>query len=385
MTPRGLKIFAALSFVVLSGCDEPTTTVTSPAQVAPRITTNSTTRPAIRYPTTTEWQPMSLDEAMNLIEQRPAWDDFPPIHVPRHPAEKYLAGLRICIDPGHGMSDGETDPTYKRGPTGVREDDINLRVALLLRRLLSDAGVEVILTRDADTLVRLPERVAIANDARADLFISIHHNASDNPAANYSSVWYRGSVDEASVALDFGKYVAHRLGAGMRTDVGRTSPLLSDQLMYPSGFGVLRNLNMPGVLVESSFFSNPIEEQRLRDAGYNLRTAYAIYEGLCEYAYGGKPTQMLIDVTPVGDEVDIRVQLVDGLPDWWGKDRSRIIASSINALLGEAPARQVQYDPGTRVATFRFPKSDQTRLRIQFVNMFKHHNWPQQIDLPLAR
>jgi len=105
------------------------------------------------------------------------------------------------------------------------------------------------------------------------------------------------------VSLDVAKYVAHHLGSQMRTQVAHTSPLMSDQLMYNSGFGVLRQCDMPALLCESSFFTNLAEEQRLRDADYNLREAYGIYLGLCEYAYGGRPTQSLPTVERDGDIV----------------------------------------------------------------------------------
>lgn len=348
-------------------------------------------------------EPMPLEAAMRLIDTRADWTAHPPINVPRHPAEKHLAGMTIVLDPGHGASDGKTDPKYKRGPTGIREDDVNLRVALLLARLLRDAGVTVILTRDSDVQIGLPARAAIANNAvrpdgsrGADLFISIHHNAVDKPEPNYTSVWYHGEVDDAEVALDVGRYIAHRLGAALRTEVAKTSPLLSDQLMYPSGFGVLRACEVPAILLECSFFSNPAEEQRLRDAAYNLREAYAIYEGLCEYAYGGRPTQGVPGITDIRFnertpdrsiyDFLIELKLDDGLPDWWGKDRNRILQSTMRLAVegyrGSFP--QVRFDPSSATLSGRMAVPGEWMqdgsfvLRLTFANMFKHHNHPQR-------
>lgn len=346
-------------------------------------------------------EPMPLDAAMALIDARDAWGAHPPINIPRHPAEKHLAGMVIVLDPGHGASDGipyEKDPKYKRGPTGVREDDVNLRVGLLLARLLRDAGASVILTRDADVQLGLRERAQIANTAPrpdggtgADLFISIHHNAVSNPEPNYSSVWYHGEVDDAEVALDAGRYIAHRLGAALRTDVAKTSPLLSDQLMYGGGFGVLRACEVPGILLEISFFSNPAEEQRLRDAGYNLREAHAIYEGLCEYAYGGRPTQTVpAMVDPASADAPpgtyaIETTLNDGLPPWWGRDRNRILQSTIRVTLDGMPLPH-KYLPEPKLLRFAVPPSavravEGQVLEIRFANMFKHHNHPQRWQL----
>lgn len=368
-----------------------------------------------RYPTSNpSWQPMSLDGAMKLIDDRPQWaGEYPPIVIPRHPAEKYLKDVTIVLDPGHGMSDGnsiEKDPTYKRGPTGVREDDINLRVALLLERLLKDAGANVILTRDKDMLIGLKERAEIANKAArpdggagADLFISIHHNAVNNPNANYTSVWYHGEVDDAEPALDAGRYIAHRLGAAMRTEVAKTSPLLSDQLMYPGGFGVLRACEVPGILLECSFYTHPDEEQRLRDAGYNLREAYAIYEGLCEWAYGGRPTQTLPQIsghTGAEKQAEQRfytftTTLSDGLPAWWGKDRNRILRSSIDVsfeMKGVVIRKVETFDATTNTLSISIPAPDnisaegsEATLRISFANMFKNHNHPQRYSIKFNR
>ncbi len=342
---------------------------------------------------------MSLEGAMALIDSRPDWrGEYPPIAIPRHPAEKHLKDITIVLDPGHGMSDGnsvEKDPTYKRGPTGVREDDINLRVSLLLARLLKDAGANVILTREQDIYIGLKERAEIANTAPradggvgADLFISIHHNAVNNPVANYTSVWYHGQVDDAEAALDVARPIAHRLGEAMHTDVAKTSPLMSDQLMYAGGFGVLRACEMPAILLECSFYTNPDEEQRLRDAGYNLREAYAIYEGLCEWAYEGRPTQTLptVEFSPVGgNTLRLATTLNESLPDWWGKDRNRILQSSIRVTIdGKTAPHEFDWASKRLTASFTVPPRREPgelipiELEIHFANMFKHANHPQR-------
>jgi len=179
------------------------------------------------------------------------------------------------LGPGHGGKDHNG-----KGATGVLEADMNLRVGLLLGRLLSDAGANVTLTRSDDTFLELSDRAKIANnlpreDGRtgADLFVSLHHNSGGGKTTNWSSVWYHGQVDDAEPALDAARLVALNLNRALRTDAQVTSPLFSDQLMYDSGFGVLRACDVPCFLCESSFYSNPAEERRLADAGYNLREA----------------------------------------------------------------------------------------------------------------
>jgi N-acetylmuramoyl-L-alanine amidase len=122
----------------------------------------------------------------------PAPEDFAARHVgseeyPIPPYAKFLEGVKICLDPGHGGDAHKRG--YKRGGTGVREAEVNLRVAKYLREFLVTAGAEVLLTRAADVDVSLAERAAIANEWDADLFISLHHNAIGNkPHVNYTTV-----------------------------------------------------------------------------------------------------------------------------------------------------------------------------------------------------
>ena len=249
---------------------------------------------------------------MKLLDHRDEWNALPVPSFPRYPAEQYLKGLTIVIDPGHGGTDGgniSTRPSiYKAGPRGEKEAFMNLRVALLLERLLKDAGVNVIMTRHGDDTIGLKERAEIANTAKrldggvgADLFVSVHHNAS-GPTSNYPSVWFHGEVNDNERDLDVARCIAFQLGQQMHTKVGITAPIFSSQLMYNSGFGVLRACKMPAVLCECSFMTAPDEENRLRDGIYNLREAYAIYLGLCEWAYAGRPTQSKPEITAISAE-----------------------------------------------------------------------------------
>ncbi|MEM6570782.1 MAG: N-acetylmuramoyl-L-alanine amidase [Planctomycetota bacterium] len=350
------------------------------------------------------WEPADLDEAMALLESRDdhAWEDHGrPLRVPRHPAEKVLQGWVVALDPGHG---GKADsPGYKRGPTGVREAEMNLRVAKLLRRLLEDAGAQVLLTREGETSEAaddrlddtLKRRAEIANDAPranggvgADLFISLHHNASSKPTTNYPSIWFHGEADAAEVALDAALAVGHRIGAELRcSGVGVTSVLMNDRQMFKSGFGVLRHARVPAFLVESSFFSHPDEEQRLRDALYNLREAYAIYLGLVEYAYGGRPTQTLPTVEITDERIEVTTMLDEGLPDWWGADRQRVLSSTMTVTL-DGKRLDVTYDPATRTLMATGERSreaaEEHALSIHHANLYKHHNWPQRYRVRIS-
>lgn len=329
--------------------------------------------------------PPTLEETVALLDRREDWTYRRPVQTPRHPAEKYLAGWTIVLDPGHG---GDAHiPNYKRGPTGVREAEINWRVATLLARLLRDAGVNVILTRNGDEDVSLERRAEIANEAiradggvGADLFISLHHNGTRRPEVNYTSVWYHGEGDWSLASLDVARYLTHRIAAALRTEVGYTSPLMSDRQMYNSGFAVLRHTCVPAILLESSFHTNPDEEQRLTNPLHNLAEAFAIYEGLCEYAYGGRPTQRIAQAQGQGDGVRVSFDLDDGLPSgWWGSDRRGPLESTITATWN---GRRIahEYDRASRRLTVTVPAGD-GRLEIAHQNIFKHHNWPRRYQV----
>ncbi len=206
---------------------------------------------------------------------------------------KFLRGVRVCLDPGHG---GDAHLRgFKRGPTGVREAEINLRVAQYLRALLVASGAEVKLTREGDYDLSLRERAKVAADWSADLFISIHHNAVGNSKTNYTSIWYHADVDRRPSNLDLARYLCDGLYDHLPLEQLTDVPLKSDQLMYPGGFGVLASSSVTSALTEISFFTNPAEEQRLRDPEYNFREAYALYIGLARYAQSGLPRVRLID------------------------------------------------------------------------------------------
>ena len=184
--------------------------------------------------------------------------------------------------------------------------------------------------------------------------------------------------------------IGHALSREMRTQAGKTSPVLSSQLMYPSGFGVLRACNVPAILLELSFYTDPAEEQRLLDAEYNLREAYAIYVGLCEWAYGGRPTQSNPVATRQGGTIHFRTTLNDGLPNWWGSDRNRILTSTVKWTVDGTEADGT-YDPITHEldATWAHdpsPGIDTDRpteyiVTLHHANMFGHHNWPQRFKV----
>jgi N-acetylmuramoyl-L-alanine amidase len=246
-----------------------------------------------------------VDPLALLIEQsqqRPA--------APRNPGVARLA--TIVIDPGHG---GE-DPGAI-GRRGSREKDINLAMAIRLKALVdAEPNMRALLTRDGDYFLPLHTRVEKARKVKADLFVSIHADAFIRPNVRGSSVfalserratseaarWLANKENEADliggVSFD-GKdrYLAQtlldlsqmatidhslRLGNAVLQRLGAVNTLHKANVEQAS-FAVLKAPDVPSILVETAFISNPEEEKRLNDEGYQDKLARAILAGIREY------------------------------------------------------------------------------------------------------
>lgn len=230
-----------------------------------------------------------IEAPEDFAAQRSGSPEYP---IP--PYAEFLEGVKICLDPGHGGDAHKRG--YKRGPSGVREAEVNLRVAKYLREFLETVGAEVRLTREEDVGISLADRAAVANEWGADLLISLHHNAIGNkPQVNRSSVWYHNDVDYRPSNLDLARYLCQGLYDSLALPQITGVPLKSDNLMYDRGFGILRHADVTAALTESSFFTNPEEEQRLREPEYNLLEAHGLFIALAKYAAAGLPKTYLIE------------------------------------------------------------------------------------------
>jgi N-acetylmuramoyl-L-alanine amidase len=216
---------------------------------------------------------------------------------------------RIVIDAGHG---GHDDGTI--GPNGVLEKDVVLDVALRLSKLVEQRlGAEVILTRSDDTFIPLHERTAIANEHKADLFLSIHANSSPAPEVAGTETFFLNFTN-APDALN----VAARENAGSDKSVGELKDLiqtitLNDKIeeshtfaddiqnaiqaqaahsntaahnrgVKRAPFVVLIGASMPSVLAEIGFLSNARDESNLGKPEYRQKVAEALYKGLAQYS-----------------------------------------------------------------------------------------------------
>jgi len=215
---------------------------------------------------------------------------------------------KIVVDAGHGGHD-----TGTIGPNGLQEKDLVLDVALKLGKLLENKlGAEVVYTRDDDTFIPLETRTAIANKEQADLFISIHANSSDDPTARGVETYYlnftsradalevaarENAVSEKSIheLQDLVKKIALKEKIGesreFASDVQRSlyaglsakSPNLRNRGVKKAPFVVLIGANMPSILAEISFVSNPDDAKKLKTNEYRQRIADSLYKGVFKY------------------------------------------------------------------------------------------------------
>ncbi len=185
----------------------------------------------------------------------------------------------IVIDPGHGGYDPGAI-----GVTGLEEKEFNLETALILRDKLEALGAEVILTRDDDSFISLTSRAAVANKVYADVFVSIHANASERSSTYGTSTYYYAPSSDPVL---YAQYARRRQLADDVQD--RLVSLLGtrDIGILQGNLSVLRNTKMPSILVESAFLSNAEDERRLKDRQFRDKVAQGIAEGLTAYFAAG--------------------------------------------------------------------------------------------------
>jgi N-acetylmuramoyl-L-alanine amidase len=218
--------------------------------------------------------------------------------------------VRIVIDPGHGGHD-----TGTTGPTGLTEKDLCLDVALRLGRIIKQhlPNAEIVFTRTKDVFISLEERTYIANDIKADLFLSIHANSSPYPAVRGIETYYldfAGSTEVMEVSArenataqekvsdrfelmkkiglgekktEESRMFAEDIQDSLSRSIRRSASSTQNRRVGRAPFVVLVGANMPSVLTEISFLSNPSDEQFLRKAEYRERLAEGLYQGVATY------------------------------------------------------------------------------------------------------
>ena len=235
------------------------------------------------------------------------------ISQPQRRSRVAKIGLKkIVIDPGHGGKDPGAV-----GRSGLKEKDVNLDISKKLAALLRSEGVEVIMTRNSDVFISLSGRAKIANKHQPDLFISIHANANhsqkmqgfevycitstpdkDSKRAVASASGLPPKVSSSNVvnSTNLRRVLWDMVHTSNRADSVELSDSVCESMGRVSGariggtkyanFHVLKNTQMPAILVEVGYLSNSQEESSLKSSQYRLQLAEAINRGIQEYAQG---------------------------------------------------------------------------------------------------
>lgn len=231
------------------------------------------------------------------------------------PAQSILAGIlegkivRIVIDPGHGGHD-----TGTTGPTGLMEKNLCLDIARRLGQIIKQRlpNTEIIFTRTNDSFIPLEERTYIANNIKADLFLSIHANSSPHPADRGIETYYLDSVGSNEVMevaarenataqekvsdrvermkkngfaekMEESRMFAENIQDSLSRFIQHSTSAAHNRGVHRAPFVVLAGAHMPSVLTEISFLSNPWDEQLLREVEYRDRLADSLYQGVASY------------------------------------------------------------------------------------------------------
>ena len=216
---------------------------------------------------------------------------------------------RIVIDAGHGGHD-----TGTIGPTGLMEKDLCLDIALRLGKIIQQKlpGADIVFTRSDDTFIPLEERTHIANEAKADLFISIHANSSPDHGARGVETYYlnlKGSAEAMEVAarensvsqenihdlqdvvkriaqtekIDESRELAADIQDSLSRKIQKTAKPVKNRGVRKAPFVVLIGADMPSILTEISFLSNASDEQLLKKPEHRQRIAEGVYQGVAAY------------------------------------------------------------------------------------------------------
>lgn len=223
------------------------------------------------------------------ISQADVQSTFAPLLSP--PRVKRGVVLKsICLDPGHGGK----DPGFQVGPN--QEKTLTLLLSQELRAQLQRAGWKVSVTRSRDTFIDLPDRPAVARRRRADLFVSLHFNATAGSASSVKGAEVycltppgAPSTNAGGEIVGSGWFSGNKfndenivLGYQLQKTLAQRVPV-DDRGVHRARFVVLRDATSPAVLVEAGFLSNPVEGRKICSAAYRRQLAAAIVDGLEAY------------------------------------------------------------------------------------------------------
>ncbi len=308
------------------------------------------------------------------IQKQPIIIHQNPIRVPHSPSNKYLRDVIVVLDAGHGGK----DPGAK-GPRHSQEKNVVLAITLKLKQLIDrQPGMRAVLTRSGDYYVGLRERLEIARKYNGDVFVSIHADAFNNPHSNGASVFalsQSGATSEAarwiaekenyselggvnlgdlddtngvvrSVLIDLSQTAtinsALQMGGRVLTQLSGFTTLHNNKVEQ-ARFVVLKSPDIPSILVETGFISNPREESNLTSSAYQNRLSQAIFQGVKAYFWENPPHGSRIEAM-VSNKFHI-VKAGETLPQIAARYRTSVHSiQAMNHLMDRTPLR-----PGQRL------------------------------------
>ncbi len=233
--------------------------------------------------------PFAVEKAVPVIARLDLDTAVDPLVFSRHFSDA-RAVKTICLDPGHGGKD-----TGNRA-NGHYEKNYTLPLAFELRDQLQQAGFKVIMTRTKDTYVALPDQPALANRRGADLFVSLHFNATQTakdevkgPETYCITPVGAASSNTRGEGANYGRTPANAvetesllLAYQVQKSLVQNLPA-NDRGVKRARFAVLRDATMPAILIEGGFMTNPVESEKIYDAAYRRRMAENIVKGILAY------------------------------------------------------------------------------------------------------
>jgi len=233
--------------------------------------------------------PVASDHGALLIAQLDINTAIRPLLFPARPADARRI-TTICLDPGHGGKDTGNHTFWHS------EKTYTLALALELRDQLQKAGFNVILTRSKDAYVELPERPAMANRRGADLFVSLHFNATptgknevEGPQTYCITPVGASSTDAQGEGANFGPTAANRVEQRSLLLAYQVQRSLvknlgaNDRGVRRARYWVLRDATMPAILIEGGYMTHPLESKKIYNAAYRHQMAQAVLKGILAY------------------------------------------------------------------------------------------------------
>lgn len=241
--------------------------------------------------------PVAADHGELLVSQLDIETAIRPLTYPQRPVARRIT--TICLDPGHG---GKDTGNQVHGFLTHNEKTYTLALGLELKRQLTAAGFHVIMTRTKDVYVELPERPALANRDGADLFVSLHFNATpvdkadiEGPETYCITPVGAASSNAHGESSEFGSSIGAESTANNRCEDRSlllayqvekslvTNLHANDRGVKRARFAVLRDATMPAILIEGGFMTHPAEGKKIYNADYRRQMAAAIVKGIMAY------------------------------------------------------------------------------------------------------